>query len=159
MYQTNGLWYARVGNSQTQIDTTESPSIRSTEYAAGTPTLLPLFRDPLSGDNTNVINMVLQDTDPLLSHGTPVEHTTPQVHSSAAWYESSSLLQQSDTCSESDSESKDSDNSLTQNIYVSNPINSHCHHNKTTSSKTSNPQTVKSQQKILHSWTLVQTKQ
>ena len=84
MYRTNGLWYAQVGNSQTQIDTTELPSIRSVEYAASTPVPPPSLRDQLAGDNTNVINMVLQDTGPLLSHGTPVKNTTPQIHSNTA---------------------------------------------------------------------------
>ena len=116
MYRTNGLWYAQVGNSQTQIDTTELPSIRSVEYAASTPVPPPSLRDQLAGDNTNVINMVLQDTGPLLSHGTPVKNTTPQIHSNTAWNESPPLLQRSDTCSESDSKSEDSDNILTQNI-------------------------------------------
>ena len=72
--------------------------------------------DLLTADNISVIYMVLQDTGPLLSHGTPVQYTTPQIHSSTAWNEPPPLLQRSETCSKSDRESGDTDYSSTQNI-------------------------------------------
>ena len=116
MYRTNGLWYARVGSGQNQIDTTESPFIQSEEYAADTPAPPPLLCDPLAGDTTNAINMVLQDKGTSPSQSAPIQYTNPQIHSSTAWNEPPPLLQRSDTSSESDSKSEDSSNSATQHI-------------------------------------------
>ena len=109
MYCTNGLWYARVCNGQTRIDTTESPSIRIAKYADSVriPPWSP--SQALQDDDAIIINMVQQDNDNLQTN--LLQYDEPQIYSTMAWTNPSPLLQQSDTCSASDSDESTIDSS------------------------------------------------
>lgn len=121
IYHTNGIWYARVGNGNTLIETTETLSICAAEYDAAeyndtaNPTPYQV-KHPTKNTNTDAINMVLQDsaTTPTSYHSHQFQHMTQEIHSSTAWSNAPPLLERSDTCSESDSEYPD--NSIPESI-------------------------------------------
>ena len=105
MYQINGLWYARVGNSKALIDTTEKLYIRAAAYdCVVTLRITPSMSTYTS--NHKVIDIVLQDNiqPPPIGRTSQFQHTTPQIHSSIAWSSAPPLLERSNTCSESDIE-------------------------------------------------------
>ena len=112
MYRTNRLWYARVGNGTTRIDTGEQPSIQAAALDTHNDNHDYTPSPPTKNMDNDVINMVINDIPPQQTYSSSPDNIRdiPQIHSAKVWDELSRdnappLLQRTDTCSEFDSES------------------------------------------------------